>query len=271
MRTSTLQRNNVQILGDGQQTVILAHGFGTDQTAWRHQVEMLRSRYPHCRLVLFDQVGAGKSDISAYSPHRYRSLHGYAEDLLSICAELNIQDAILIGHSVSGMVSLLAALIDPSRFRQLVFIGASPRYLNDAPARYVGGFEQTDLDTLYASMSANYHAWVAGFAPLVMGNPDQPELATEFARTLSAIRPDVAQAVVRVIFQSDHRADLPRLQVPTVILQSDQDVAVPLEVGQFMADAIPHSQLIHINATGHLPHISAPQAVNQALTHCLAC
>ncbi|HAA32978.1 MAG TPA: alpha/beta hydrolase [Cyanobacteria bacterium UBA8553] len=265
MATSIWQRNNVHVLGQGSQTIIFAHGFGSDQTAWRHQIETFKSDY---QIVLFDHVGAGKSDFSAYSPHRYSSLYSYAEDLLDLCAQLKLTQCILVGHSVSGMVSLLAALFQPDRFSQLIFIGASPRYLNDVG--YVGGFEQSDLDELYAAMSANYYAWASGFAPIVMATQDKPELAREFANTLVAIRPDIAQAVARVIFQSDHRDELPRLTVPTVILQTSDDIAVPVQVGEYMADKIPQSKLIRIQAKGHLPHISAPDVVTRAIASCLA-
>lgn len=267
MLSSVLDRNNVRLLGQGNQTIIFAHGFGTAQTAWRRQVAAFESSY---RIVLFDHVGAGKSDMSSYSPRRYSSLYSYSEDLLELCAELKLSDTILVGHSVSGMVSLLAALIDPSRFRQLFFIGASPRYLNDPSTGYIGGFEQSDLDTLYASMSSNYYAWASGFAMIAMGNPERPELAIEFANSLSAIRPDIAQAVARVIFQSDHRRELPKLKVPTVILQSSDDIAVPQVVGEYMADKITDAKLILINARGHLPHLSSPHVVNQTLAECFA-
>lgn len=265
MVQNILQRNNVNVLGNGNQTLIFAHGFGTDQTAWEYQVAAFADRY---RIVLFDHVGAGKSDFSAYSPRRYSSLYSYAEDLLDLCAELKLKDSVLIGHSVSGMVSLLAALVEPQYFRKLVFVGASPRYLNDGD--YIGGFEQADLDALYAAMSANYYAWASGFAPLVMGNPDKPELAIKYAESLSAIRPDIAQAVARVIFQSDHREELPRLRIPVDILQSNNDVAVPLAVGEYMARNIVNSTLINIPTTGHLPHLSAPETVTRAITSCLA-
>lgn len=264
MATSILERNNVKIVGNGDRTLVFAHGFGSDQSAWRHQVAAFVSNF---RIVLFDHVGAGKSDFSAYSPRRYSSLYSYAEDLLDLCANLKLNNCILVGHSVSGMVSLLAALVEPQLFSQLIFISASPRYLNDVG--YVGGFEQSDLDALYAAMSSNYYAWASGFASIAMRNLDKPELAQEFARTLAAIRPDIAQAVSRVIFESDHRPELPRLQVPTLILQASDDVAVPLEVGQYMADKIAQSQLIHINAQGHLPHLSAPDVVTKAIASCL--
>lgn len=265
MATSIIQRNNIQRLGEGEKTIIFAHGFGSDQTAWRHQVAAFSAKY---QIVLFDHVGAGKSDFSAYSPRRYSSLYSYAEDLLDLCAQLKLTNAILVGHSVSGMISLLAALVEPHCFSKLIFLDASPRYLNDVG--YHGGFEQSDLDRLYKAMSTNYYAWAIGFAPIAMATVDKPELAQEFANTLSAIRPDIAQAVARVIFQSDHRLELPRLTVPTFILQASNDVAVPPEVGQYMADKIPESTLINIPAQGHLPHISAPSVVNQAIAKCLS-
>lgn len=265
MGNSIVQRNNVKVLGNGSQTIIFAHGFGSDQTAWRPQVASFSSDF---RIVLFDHVGAGKSDFSAYSPRRYSSLYSYAEDLLDLCAELKLTKTILVGHSVSGMVSLLAALVEPDCFSQLFFIDASPRYLNDVG--YYGGFEQSDLDALYESMSSNYYAWASGFAPIAMATQDRPELAREFANTLTAIRPDIAQAVSKMIFQSDHRAELPRLTVPTVILQASDDIAVPPEVGQYMADKIPFSKLLNIDAKGHLPHISAPDVVTSAIASCLS-
>ncbi|MBW4665067.1 MAG: alpha/beta hydrolase [Chroococcus sp. CMT-3BRIN-NPC107] len=260
MATSILKRNNVNILGKGEQTLIFAHGFGSEQSAWRHQVAAFAPNY---HIVLFDHVGAGKSDFNAYSPHRYSSLYSYAEDLLDLCAELKLTNCILLGHSVSGMISLLAALVEPDLFSKLIFIGASPRYLNDR--EYIGGFARTDLDALYAAMSANYYSWASGFAPLIMGNRDRPELAEEFARTLTAIRPDIAQAVARVIFESDYRQELPRLQVPTLILQPSNDPAVPQEVGRYMADKITQNQFMLVKSEGHLPHLSAPDIVTKAI------
>lgn len=264
MVNSIEQRNNLKVLGNGSQTLVFAHGFGSNQTAWRHQVKAFESDY---RIVLFDCVGAGNSDLSAYSPRRYSSLYSYAEDLLDLCCHLKLKNCILVGHSVSGMISLLTALLEPELFSQLIFLSASPRYLNDGD--YIGGFEQSDLDALYTAMSSNYYAWASGFAPLAMGNPDKPELAIEFANSLAAIRPDIAQAVARVIFQSDHRAELPKLTIPVSILQATDDIAVPLEVGRYLNQKIPHSQLIQIDAKGHLPHVSAPDVVIHAIAECL--
>lgn len=266
MEMNIFKRNNVNLQGSGNQTLIFAHGFGSDQTAWRHQVAAFHSDY---RVVLFDMVGAGKSDFSAYNPHRYSTLYGYVKDLLELCAELNVTNCILVGHSVSAMIALLAAIIEPQRFSRLILIGVSPRYLNDVD--YYGGFEQSDLDAIYAAMSINYDAWVSGFlAPLMMGNPEQPSLALEYATTLKAVRPDIASVLVRVIFQSDFRAHLPQLTVPTLIIQSSEDHAVPQEVAQYLAAKIPNSQLVNINARGHFPHLSAPDEVTRAITEYLA-
>ena len=256
MAQSIVHRNHVQTLGRGAQAMVFAHGFGSDQTAWRHHAAEFAEDHA---VVLFDHVGAGRSDLGAYSPRRYASLHGYAQDLLELLAELRLEGITYVGHSVSGMVGLLAALLEPSRFRRMVFVGASPRYLNDGA--YVGGFEQSDLDGLFAAMATNYYGWAGGFAPLAMGNPERPELADEFGKTLQAMRPDIAQAVARVIFQSDHRADLPQLRVPTLIVQAHDDIAVPPDVGRYMAAKIPRSTLRNIDAHGHFPHLSAPAAV----------
>jgi len=260
--SSVLERNNVRIVGNGSQTLVFTHGFGSDQTAWRHQVQALSSRY---RLVLFDHVGAGQSDPAAYSPRRYRGLQSYANDLLEIYDALSLQQAIYVGHSMGGMVGLLAGIARPAAFQKMIFIGASPRYLNDVETGYVGGFDQPSVDGLYAAMASNYHAWASGFAGLTMSNQERPELAAEFAGTLSAVRPDVAVAVARIIFQSDHRADLPHLHVPTLIVQSTEDVAVPEVVGEYLAAKIPNAKLKVVNARGHFPHLSAPDAVTDAI------
>ena len=260
MPGTSIQRNNARIVGTASRTVILAHGFGTDQTAWRHQEADLARDH---RVVLFDHVGAGRSDLAAYSPRRYQSLRSYAADMLELFDDLGLGEVDYVGHSMSGMIGLLAALDEPERFRKMIFIGASPRYLNDEG--YCGGFEQKDIDGLFEAMTGSYHAWASGFAGVAMGNPDRPELAQEFAATLCAIRPDIALAVSRLIFLSDHREDLPKLRVPTLIVQTKSDVAVPREVGAYLARHIPRAELDVIDAHGHLPHMSAPAAVTAAI------
>lgn len=258
--SDVLVRNNVQVFGEHKTTLVLAHGFGTDQTAWHHQRAALAARY---RLVLFDLVGAGGADISAYSPHRYRSLHSYAADLLEILEALGVKQAVYVGHSMSAMIGMIAALQEPDYFARMIFIGASPRYLNEAG--YHGGFEQRDLDALYADMASNYQSWVGGFARLAMDNPERQELAAGFAHTLAAIRPDIAQSVARVLFQSDHRADLGRLNIPSLVIAAKHDIAVPLEVGAYLARQLPQAELSVVDSRGHFPHMSAPDAVNAAI------
>jgi sigma-B regulation protein RsbQ len=260
MNSTILQRNNVNIVGDGIDTIIFAHGFGTDQSAWHGVAEAYKNTH---RLVLYDNTGSGKTNPQYYSPNRYNSLHAYTEDLLEICDVLNLHKCILVAHSVSGMIGILAGIKEPERFEKIVVVGASPRYLNDD--NYVGGFEQNDLDGFYSTMETNYFAWVSGFAPMAMGNEDRPELAESFAASLSSIRPDIAQSVARTIFQSDHRDDIRKLKHNTLIIQSSNDIAVPQEVGQYLHDHIPNSKLLNITAKGHLPHISEPQQVIDAI------
>ena len=256
-----IKKNNVKVIGnpDGP-AMIFAHGFGTDQTAWDAVSRDFTDKY---KVILYDNVGAGKSDPDEFSPNKYETLHVYAQDLIDICDSLGIKDAILVGHSVSGMISLLTAVKRPDLFSQMVLVGASPRYLNDSG--YVGGFSREDLDGLFQTMDNNYFAWVSGFSAAAMGNPDRPQLAESFAGTLNAIRPDIAQSVARVIFQSDHRADLPKLNKDTLIIQAQEDIAVPLDVAEYLHHNIPGSHLEVVNAYGHFPHISAPQEIIKAI------
>jgi len=258
MAGNAIERHAARVVGEGEHTIVLAHGFGSDQRAWRSVEEALRSAY---RLILFDHAGAGKSDPSAYSPHRYKSLHSYAEDVLELLDELGVSEVFHVGHSMSGVIGLLAAIDEPKLFRKLVLVGASPRYLNDPATSYVGGFEQEVLDGIYEAMATNYQAWVGGYAPVAMGNPDRPELAQEFAASLGSLRPDIALSVARLIFQSDHRADLAKVHVPTVVVQSRNDVAVPQEVGRYLASHIAGAELELINAEGHFPHVAAPEQI----------
>lgn len=254
------RRNHVTVTGAGSKTIVLAHGFGSNQTLWRRQVEALSSRY---RIVLFDHVGYGRSDLSAYSPRRYRTLQGYAMDLLEVLGAAEATRVCYVGHSMSGMIGVLAAIAQPERFEKLILMGASPRYVNEDG--YRGGFDQPDIDAIYEAMSTNYLAWAAGFAHTMMAAPDRPHLAREFADELSAVRPDIAQAAIRMVFESDHRPDLPRLGVPTRIVQADRDLAVPMEVCHYMARTIPRADHVVIEASGHFPHVSAPEATTQAI------
>lgn len=266
MSLETMRKNNVTVVNgqSGKPTMVFAHGFGTDQTAWQKVRDAFSNDY---RLILYDNVGAGRADPDAFSPNKYDTLHSYADDLLAICEACEVSDAIMVGHSVSGMISLLAAIREPARFKKMVLVGASPRYLNDED--YVGGFSQEALDGFYNAMASNYYAWVSGFAPAAMANADRPQLAAGFAESLSAIRPDIAQSVARVIFQSDHRADLPSVTNEVLLLQTRQDIAVPMEVAQYLHKHVMNSRLEVVDAEGHFPHISAPDEIIGAIKNYL--
>ena len=257
MPVDIVKKNNVTVKNEnGKKAIVFAHGFGTDQTAWEQVAAAFTDDY---KLVLYDNVGGGQADPAAFSPNKYDTLHSYAHDLLDICRGLNLKDAVMVGHSVSGMISLLAAAKEPDMFKKLVLVGASPRYLDDEG--YIGGFTQEALHQLYAAMANNYYAWVSGFAPMVMENPEKPELAESFAHTLASIRPDIAQSVARVIFQSDHRKDLSAVHTETLLLQTQHDNAVPWEVALYLNQHISNSTLVKVKAEGHFPHISAPEEI----------
>ncbi|MBW7914784.1 MAG: alpha/beta hydrolase [Taibaiella sp.] len=262
MVEQSLRKNNVTVIEKASfdDTIIFAHGFGTDQHAWKDVVPAFENQY---RIVLYDNVGGGMADAAAFSPNKYDNLYSYADDLLDICKALNINDAIMVGHSVSGMISLLAGNKEPGRFRKMVLVGASARYLDDE--NYKGGFTQEALNGLYQAMANNYYAWVSGFAPAAMANPDNPEFTAGFEQTLSAIRPDIALSVAKVIFQSDYRHELPKCTTETLLLQTKQDIAVPLEAAEYLHNNIRNSRLRVIEAEGHFPHISAPNEVITAI------
>ena len=259
--TSKFEQHNGRIVGGGPETLVLAHGYGTDQKAWDRILPWARERF---RVVMFDLAGAGPDGAATYDPARHATLHGYADDLLAILRDAGVERCRYLGHSVSGMVGMLAAITRPGLFDRMAFIAPSPRYLNDAATGYVGGFEQSDLDGLYDGMSANFSAWTAGFAPAVVGVPDHPAV-DEFARTMFSMRPDIALRTARAIFQSDFRAALPRFSVPAMILQSRADLAVPRCVADYLHDRWPSSTLEVMDAEGHLPHMTAADEVVHAL------
>ena len=258
------KKNNIKIEGNlnASQTIVFAHGFGTDQTAWDQVKDAFTDDY---RIVLYDNVGGGKADPAAYSPIKYGKLNAYADDMLAIAHEFDLQDAIVVAHSVSSMITLLASIKEPQYFKKAVFIGASPRYLNEEHTSYTGGFTQPALNSMYETMTTNYYAWVSGFSSAAMGNPQHPELGKEFARSLGAIRPDIALAVAKVIFESDIRTELPKYQKETLLLQTKHDIAVPFEVAIYLNKHLRNSTLNQIDAEGHFPHISAPAQVVAAI------
>ncbi|KUL63795.1 MULTISPECIES: alpha/beta fold hydrolase [Streptomyces] len=260
------RRNNVTVTGNPQgPTVVLAHGFGCDQNMWRLTVPALAEDY---RVVMFDYVGSGQSDLSAFSEARYATLEGYAQDVVEVGEALDLRDAVFIGHSVSAMIGVLAARAAPERFGALVMVAPSPRYIDDEG--YRGGFSAQDIDELLESLDANYLGWSAAMAPVIMGNPERPELGEELTNSFCATDPNMALVFARTTFLSDSRDDLKNVKIPTLVLECTQDVIAPREVGAFVHQAIPGSQLVTLDATGHCPHLSAPEATNEAITTFLA-
>jgi sigma-B regulation protein RsbQ len=241
---------------------MLAHGFGCDQNLWRLVVPALAERF---QVVLFDYVGSGRSDLSAWSAERYGSLDGYARDVLEICEELDLRDVIFVGHSVSAMVGVLAAVADPDRFAKLVLLVPSPCYIDDPDTGYRGGFSAADIDELLDSLNSNYLGWSAAMAPVIMGNPERPELGQELANSFCATDPAIAAVFARTTFLSDSRKDLAAVSVPTLILECQEDVIAPREVGAFTHAAIPTSTLVTLDATGHCPQLSAPDVTARAI------
>ena len=263
MAFDPLKKNNVTVFNADKKgkTIVFAHGFGTDQTAWDQVSLAFKDDY---RVIVYDNVGAGNADPDAFSPNKYDKLETYADDLIDICQALDVKDAVIAAHSVSGMVSTIASVKDPSLFSKMILVGASPRYLNDDNG-YIGGFDQPSLNGLYEAMSTNYFAWVSGFSAAAMANADRPALAQSFANSLSSIRPDIAQSVARVIFQSDYRSKLPELKKPVLLLQTKQDIAVPMEVAAYLNKHIAGSTLKVVDAEGHFPHISAADEITREI------
>ena len=259
------RRNNVKVLGKGQQPMLFAHGYGCDQNMWRMVTPAFQEQY---RLVLFDHVGAGQSDASAYNQLKYGTLKGYATDVLEICRELDLRDVIFVGHSVSAMIGVLAAIEEPSRFSRLVLIGPSPCYINTGD--YVGGFNRGDIEGLLESLDSNFLGWSSTMAPVIMGNADRPELGQELTNSFCRTNPDIAKHFARVTFLSDNRADLPKLKTPALILQCSEDLIAPEAVGQYVHRAVAGSQLRVLEATGHCPHLSAPEETVAAMRTFLA-
>jgi sigma-B regulation protein RsbQ len=254
-------RNNITISGrSGAQPMLFAHGFGCDQNMWRHVAPAFEDRY---RVVLFDHVGAGKSDLSAYDRTKYATLADYASDVLEICRELELREVVFVGHSVSAMIGVLAAAEEPDRFARLVLIGPSPRYIDDD--EYVGGFSLADIEGLLDSLDLNYLGWSAAFGPVIMGRPDRPDLGEELTNSFCRTDPQIARQFARVTFMSDNRGDLERVSTPSLVLQCTDDVIAPAPVGEYVHQRLKNSVLTHMEATGHCPNLSAPEETIAAI------
>ena len=254
------RRNNVQIRGNGPATLVFVHGFGCDQNMWRLVAPAFETRF---RIVLVDLVGSGNSDLSAYDRKKYDSLQGHADDMLEVIEAFAVGPVIFVGHSVSAMTGMLAGLKAPEKFAAQVMIGPSPWYINDAD--YIGGFTQQDIESLLETLESNYLGWSSNMAPVMMGAPEQPELAQELTNSFCRTDPEIAKHFARVTFLSDHRAELARLDLPTLILQCSDDLIAPLSVGEYVHRTLPRSTLRIIDNIGHCPHLSQSSATIDAI------
>ncbi len=262
---SVQSRNNVHVAGSGSATMVFAHGFGCDQTMWRFLAPAFAERF---RTISFDLVGSGKSDVSAYDPDKYGTLHGYADDLVEILDEFATGPVVFVGHSVSTMIGMLATIKAPDRFTAQVMVGPSPCYINDGD--YIGGFSRSDIDELLETMDANYLGWSSSMAPVIMGAPGRSELREELTDSFCRNDPKIAKHFARVTFLSDHRADVPHSTVPALILQCSDDLVAPLTVGDYLHRHLPNSTLHVIDNVGHCPHMSAPDESSRAIEAFLA-
>jgi sigma-B regulation protein RsbQ len=256
-----LARNNVTVSGrpDGP-PMLFAHGFGCDQNMWRYVTPAFADSH---RIVLFDHVGAGGSDLTAYDRQRYSDLAGYADDVLDICRALDLTDVTFVGHSVSAMMGVIAATREPERFSSLVLVGPSPRYTDDGD--YVGGFTTEDIEGLLESLDSNYLGWSSAMAPVIMGIPERPQLGDELTNSFCRTDPEIARDFARVTFTSDNRAELAQVRVPTLVLQCSDDVIAPATVGAYVHQQVAGSTLVQLAATGHCPNLSAPEETVAAI------
>jgi sigma-B regulation protein RsbQ len=258
--TDVAQAFNINILGKGTQPMLFAHGYGCDQNMWRFMYPYFEEDY---KIILFDYIGAGNSDLVAYSKEKYSSLHSYANDIISICEHLKLQDVIFVGHSVSAMIGLLASLKAPALFSKVILIGPSPCYINKDD--YVGGFDSSSIDELLEALDSNYLGWSQSMAPVIMGNADRPQLGKELSNSFCNTDPEIAKNFARVTFLSDNREDLEKVTTPCLILQCSQDVIAPIEVGEYVANSVKNGTLKVLKATGHCPNLSAPEETATAI------
>ena len=255
------ERHNVTVTGrpDGQ-AMVFAHGFGCDQNMWRFVAPAFEDDF---RVIMFDYAGAGDADPSAYDAERHGSLDGYAADVVEICRELEVKAGVFVGHSVTSMIGVLADRADPELFDKLVLVSPSPRYINDED--YVGGFTESDIRELLDSLDSNYLGWSSAMAPVIMGNADRPELGAELTASFCRTDPAIARRFAEVTFLSDNRADLATVQTPALVLQCTDDAIAPVSVGEYVARTMPHGTLVMLDATGHCPNLSAPEATVDAI------
>jgi sigma-B regulation protein RsbQ len=261
MDQTIIERNNVKVFGNGKQAMLFAPGFGCDQTVWQTVAEAFKDDY---RVILFDYVGSGNSDLKAYDFDRYNTLEGYAQDVLDVCAALDLEQAVFVGHSVSSMIGMLASLRQPKYFSSLVMVGPSPCYLNDPP-EYFGGFEKEQLQGLLELMEKNYIGWATMFAATILNNPSRPALKEELEERFCSTDPLIARQFAEATFFSDNRKDLPGVTVPALILQCSDDIIAPVSAGQYLHEHLSNSVFKQMEATGHCPHMSHPEETVQLI------
>jgi sigma-B regulation protein RsbQ len=259
--TDIVQRNNVTVEGDGPQPMLFAHGFGCDQTMWRFVAPHFADDY---QTVLFDYVGAGESDLSAYDPDRYDSLDGYAQDVLDVCEALDLTDVIFVGHSVSTVIGMLASIDEPDRFDRLVLVGTSPCYLNDPPD-YHGGFEREDLEDLLEMMDKNYIGWSDYFSSLLMQQAEATEVEAELDRSFCSTDPHIMRQFAEATFFSDYRDVVPEVHTPSLMVECADDIIAPMTVTRYMEEHLPDATLEVLDAAGHCPHMSHPRETTAAI------
>lgn len=255
-----LTRNNVKRSGNGKQTIMFAHGYGCDQNMWRFITPAFEKDYD---IIIFDHVGSGKSDESAYDFEKYSSLSGYADDIIELCDELHLKNVIFVGHSVSSMIGVLVSAKRPDLFKDLIMIGPSPCYINDS--EYYGGFEKEDIDGLIEMLENNYLGWSSYITPIIAGEPDKPEYANELNNSFCRMNPEIAKHFAKVTFSGDNRDDLNKVTTPTLIIQSDPDVIASLKVGKFVHESIKNSKFIKLDTPGHCPHLTSPEKTIEAM------
>jgi sigma-B regulation protein RsbQ len=260
MLQKIIARNNITIYGTGNKSMFLVHGYGCDQNMWRFITPQFKDDY---KIILIDLVGSGKSDDNSYDYEKYNSLEGYADDVIEICDTLKLEHICFVGHSVSAIIGLLAAIKRPGLFKKLIMICPSPRYINSES--YFGGFSQNDIDDFMETLDSNYLGWSSDIASVIMDNPDRPELAAELKESFCQNNPKIARHFARVTFLGDNRSDLKKLTTDTLIIQSKTDAIASIKVGQFVHDNISNSKLEVLETTGHCPHLSAPNQTIEAM------
>lgn len=260
MITNSQNKNNVKRFGKGKQTIMFAHGYGCDQNMWRFITPAFEKDYD---VILFDHVGSGKSDESAYDFEKYSSLNGYAEDVIELCDELHLKNIIFVGHSVSSMIGVLASAKRTDLFKALIMIGPSPCYINDS--EYYGGFEKKDIDGLIEMLENNYLGWSSYITPVIIGDPEKPEYAAELNNSFCRMNPEIAKHFAKVTFSGDNRKDLSKVTTPTLIIQSDPDVIAPVKVGMFVHENMKTSKFMKLETPGHCPHLTSPELTIKAI------